>query len=256
MALAKRRRLSLWRMYQPWLFLLSIIAISMVPACASDAPDPIIVTHPGNFTLEELEQKSKDVVYEPVSFDELPLWVKVAYWSGTIGTILGSIFIAPMIIRKVKKSFTSRNKDSIADYIANNPGCITPQIIKDKNISKGTVRYHLKKLKAEGKIILKKVGKFVRLFVSSSGICDKEKLVASYTSNDKDRLFLSTIFNSAGMTNKELSWKFNMNRSTTYWYLKKFIDANIVELRQEGRLKKYYICPDVRHIMVKYVNGL
>ncbi|MDI6896699.1 winged helix-turn-helix domain-containing protein [Methanocella conradii] len=97
------------------------------------------------------------------------------------------------------------------------------------------------------------MGKFIPLFASSKGISDKEKLIASYTSNEKYNRLLSTIFDNAGMTNMELSRKFKMNKSSTYWYLKKLIDANIIECRWDSRYKKYYMCPDVRHIIVKYL---
>jgi predicted transcriptional regulator len=102
---------------------------------------------------------------------------------------------------------------------------------------------------------VKQIGKFSRLFVSSHTIDDKEKLVASYTSNETDKKLLSTIFNGNGVTNNELSNKLNMNKSLISWHLKKLLDASIIEFRQDGRYKTYHICSNARDIVVKYVNG-
>ncbi|WP_143767025.1 hypothetical protein [Methanocella conradii] len=113
MSLARRNLIKMISVYHlGLLLLLMIVVFSIVPAYAEDEPGDIIVTHQGNFNLEEPEQKSEDTVFEPASFHGLPLWVQVAYWSGSIGTIIKSIIIAPMVIRKrkVKNRFLAGTK--------------------------------------------------------------------------------------------------------------------------------------------------
>ncbi|MDI6896698.1 hypothetical protein [Methanocella conradii] len=82
MSLARRNLIKMISVYHlELLLLLMIVVFSIVPAYAEDEPGDIIVTHQGNFNLEEPEQKSEDTVFEPASFHGLPLWVQVAYWS-------------------------------------------------------------------------------------------------------------------------------------------------------------------------------
>lgn len=127
-----------------------------------------------------------------------------------------------------------------------------PHILKNENISEGTARYHIKKLEAEGKVILKRMGKFVRLFVSSHAIGQKEKLIASYISNEMDRKLLYALLKGRGVTNQELSKKFHMKKSSTYRYLKKYVENHIIEFKIECRNKKYYLDQETENILMKY----
>ncbi len=156
--------------------------------------------------------------------------------------------------KKVNKRIFNLNRESILKYITNNPGCTQSHIINNEGISEGTVRYHIKKLEADGNIILKRMGKSVRFFTSSHAISDKEKLIASYVSNKTDRNLLYTLLKRRSATNQELSTEFQMKKSSTYRYLKKYIENHIVEFKIEGRYKKYYLESEYETLLKKYVD--
>jgi len=54
-----------------------------------------------------------------------------------------------------------------------------------------------------------------------------------------------------GVTNKDLSEKFSLDKSTITDYIKKFMDDDIVEFRQDGKFKRCYMKQDARMIMLR-----
>lgn len=257
MALAIRDVLSFKRAGMLELILLAFLIVFIVSAYAEDGPGDLIIISgcDVNLITAELGHAYRSSMDGQVSFLDLPLWIKVAYISGSIGTILGSLIVLPAGLRKAKESLANKNRVSIMDFIAKNPGCVISHIIKKENIPKGTARYHLKKLRSEGKIILKRMGKALRIFISSRALSDKEKTVAAYASNEKDRTILYTILECEGSTNQYLSDKLHMSKSAMHKYLKKYEGSGIVKFKFEGRNKKYFLDIEAKDILAKYKNS-
>jgi len=98
------------------------------------------------------------------------------------------------------------------------------------------------------------MGSSIRFFSRSHSTSDNEKQVASYVSNETDRNLLSAIIGRDGVTNSELSREFNNEKSSTYRYLKKYMESNIVKCRVEGRCKRYYVNRDYETILKGYMD--
>ena len=105
----------------------------------------------------------------------------------------------------------------------------------------GTVRYHIQRLESEGKIVLKKIGKFTRLYRNSSTYDDREMVIASHVRNETSRQILEAILESPGMTNHSLSERFNLDKSTVYVHMQKLINDEIVVSQIDGKQKLYFI---------------
>jgi predicted transcriptional regulator len=149
----------------------------------------------------------------------------------------------------LSKQHHNRNKEAIVEYVTNNPGCILSHIIRNESISEGTARYHVKRLEAEGKIILRRMGKYVRIFNASHATNDTEKLIFSFINNETDKKLLFAILEGRGPTNKALSESFHMSKSSTYKYLKKYLNNRLVEFKLDGRHKKYFLRPEIKDIL-------
>lgn len=87
--------------------LLIFTIIFTVSACAQEYPEGYIVRphSEANLTPEESALVDRSGADGTVSFWELPLWIQVAYLSGSIGTILGSLIFFPMVVRKMPFNF-------------------------------------------------------------------------------------------------------------------------------------------------------
>jgi DNA-binding MarR family transcriptional regulator len=82
---------------------------------------------------------------------------------------------------------------------------------------------------------------------------DKESVIASYLRRkDNSQAILFTIMDNPGVTNKDLSERFDLDKSTITDYVKKFSDDEIVELRQDGKYKRCYVKQEARMILLRY----
>jgi hypothetical protein len=46
-----------------------------------------------------------------------------------------------------------------------------------------------------------------------------------------------------------------MKKSSTYRYLKKYLENHIIEFRIEGRNKKFYLNQEIENILTKYISN-
>lgn len=239
------------------LVLLAFFIAFVIPAHAEDPSGEILIisVYDANITLAELEHADRSGMDGHITLFELPLWTQVDYILESIGTILGSLIFFPAVLYKIKGSLTNENRKSITSYIMKNPGCIMSHIIHKERISKGTVRYHISKLKSEGKIVLKRIGKSLRIFISSQALSEKEKTVAAYTCYEKERKILYTILEHEGSTNQYISNKLHMSKSVMHKYLNKYTKCGIINFKLEGRNKKYFLDIEVKNILAKYKNS-
>jgi predicted transcriptional regulator len=179
-----------------------------------------------------------------ITFWDLPLRIQVVYVSGIIMAFLGSFKIFPAIISRIKRFVENQNRQSISKYILNNPGTTKVDISKNLMINRGTVKYHVRKLKSEGKIASMKVGKFTRLFENSSALKNDEKIVASHIRGETSRILLWRILENPGITNQELAETLQLDKSTVHWHAHKFLADDIIRFEKEGRYLKYYVKAD------------
>jgi predicted transcriptional regulator len=188
-----------------------------------------------------------------ISFWELPLWIKIAYISGIILASLGLFKVIPIVLAKIKNVLENQNRQGIFKYILNYPGCTIAEISDQQEINRGSVKYHIYTLEYEGKIILTKIGKFLRLFQNSGAFKDNEQKMAAHLKSETSRLILRTILENPGITNQELTDKFHVDKSTIHWHIQQFRNDNIVVFEQEGKYKRYFINTDVKMILLRFM---
>jgi len=188
-----------------------------------------------------------------ISFWELPLWIKIAYISGIFLAFLGLFKVIPIVLARIKNVLENQNRQGIFKYILNNPGCTIAEISDKQEINRGSVKYHIYTLEYEGKIILTKIGKFLRLFQNSEAFKGDEKKMAAHLKSETSRLILRTIFENPGITNQELTDKFHVDKSTIHWHIQQFRNDNIVAFEQEGKYKRYFINTDAKMILLRFM---
>ena len=204
----------------------------------------------GSPSLNYLSGASKDAPI--VSFWQLPLWVQVAGVLDSILILGGMLYSAPFVIGKVQDVLKNRNRLSVFNYVSSNPGCTPIEISVRQNMNKGTVKYHVFMLESQGKIILRRAGRYIRLFNSSQANSELVKTVLSYVKNDTSKGLLYAIMEEPGVTNKKLSEKFSLDKSSVHWHIERFINDRLVKFEQEGKNKRYFLEPDVIRVLSNF----
>lgn len=187
------------------------------------------------------------------SFLELPLWIKIFYIS-TILLILIAIFMMyPSIMGRLKNVLDNEKRQAILSYITDNPGCTIADISDTQKINRGTVKYHIFQLELNGKVFTKHEDKFARLFRKTIEPRDMERVVAPYLRNETSKAILRVIMESPGITNQDLSSKFNLDKSTIHWYLQKFNSDGIINIVPEGKYRKCFMNTDAKLVLLRFM---
>jgi predicted transcriptional regulator len=186
------------------------------------------------------------------SFWQLPLWIKVFIVSAAGVTILGLFKLMPFVFGRLGHVLENSKTKDIFNYIIKNPGYTIAEISSGQSINRGTLKYHLQQLMTENKVISIRNGKFSRYFFNNMAVVDKESLISAYMRIEGSQKVLVTIMENPGITNQELSGRFELTKSTIHDYLSRFFREGLVESRQDGKYKRYYIKQDARLIMLRY----
>ncbi|SNQ59632.1 winged helix-turn-helix transcriptional regulator [Candidatus Methanoperedens nitratireducens] len=188
-----------------------------------------------------------------ISFWELPLWVQIAYISGVILASLGLLKISPIVLARIKNLIENQSRQTILKYILNNPGCTVAELSDQQKMNRGSVKYHIYRLKLVDKIILKKIGKFTRLFQNSGTFNGNEQMIAAHLKNETCRMLLRAILDNPGITNQELTEKFHLAKSTIHWYIQQLSKDNIIVSKQEGKYRRYTVNADTKMILLRFM---
>lgn len=188
-----------------------------------------------------------------VSYSDLPLWIKAAAAIDGIMILICAGMAFPVIVSKLQNVLDNRNRLNIFNYVVENPGCTPSEITTRQNMKNGTVKYHIHMLESEGKIMLKKMGKFTRIFKRSSGNSELDTTVLSYLRNETSKSLLQAILENPGITNQKLSEKFELDKSSIHWHIDRFQKDSIVTFEQEGKFKRYFISPDARTVLIRHM---
>jgi predicted transcriptional regulator len=195
------------------------------------------------------------VTLEEISFWELPLWIQMMYLSGAIASLLVAIKVMPFAFLKLKRKIDNQNRESIYRHIKDNPGCTVSDISKQEAMNVGSVRYHVDQLNDARRIVLVKIGKFVRLFRNSGVYDDREIAVISALHVRTNRAILFLIRDLPGLSNKEIAEKLGIKESMAHTYLTRLLQDSIIRYERNGQQKMYYLESDVDAILVKVANA-
>lgn len=190
-----------------------------------------------------------------VSFMELPLWIKCLALLDALLVLLTLYYAIPFISGHIKDLMGNKNRKAILNYIESNPGCTSAEVSRNTKINIGTIRYHLYKLEAEGKIIVGKIGKYARIFRDSSRYGDKERIIASHLKNDTMKAILKYIIEHPGVTNQVLAERLHMDKSSAHRYINRLVSDNIIIFEQDGKNKRYYLHNDAVKAFTRLMSG-
>jgi|AGTN01.2.fsa_nt_gi Uncharacterized protein conserved in archaea len=189
------------------------------------------------------------------SYWGLPLWVQVLSAVDSLLLLGWLAAFFPPFAGRIENVLDNRNRHRIFSYVQKNPGCTPAEITAQQKMKNGTVKYHVQMLEAEGMIVLKRMGKFTRLFRSESGSSDLERVAAIYIRNDMSRSILQAIMDHPGITNRSLAEQFQIDKSSVHWHIERFLRDRMIRFEQDGRYKRYFVSDEARSVLAKSMTA-
>jgi predicted transcriptional regulator len=189
-----------------------------------------------------------------LTFWEFPLSFKIAYILGYLVAFVSFFKLVPIILGQIKGLNKNANKKRIINYVLNEPGCTPSEISRNLEISLGSIRYQIKTLKAEDKLILKREGKFTRAFQNSNAFTKNDKIIISHLKGSTRKHILLNILENPEITNQEISKKLNLDKSTTHWHIQKLREDDVIFSEVEGKFTKYFVNPAVESELLKWLK--
>jgi predicted transcriptional regulator len=189
------------------------------------------------------------------SYWSLPLWVQIL---SAIDTLLIMGWLAaffPPVAGRIENVLDNRNRHRIFNYVQKNPGCTPAEITAEQKMANGTVKYHVQMLEAEGMIVLRRMGKFTRLF-RSAGSSDLERVAATYVRNETSRNLLQAIMDHPGITNSNLAEQFQLDKSSIHWHINRFLKDRMIRFEQDGKYKRYFVSDEAKGVLSKSMTAL
>lgn len=243
-------------------FTFFIISLLIICACASAGSNSTADNNSYNISGGYYYTSGNDALPNPnyeetgwnnINFYDLPLWIQISFVS--MGLLIVSVifYIFPFFIGRLKNVLDHETRQTILKYIKDNPGCTIADISGTKDINRGTVKYHIFQLQLNGKIFTKRDGKFSRLFHKTTAIKDLESTITPHLRNETSCAILREILDRPGITNQELSSRFNLDKSTVSWYLQKFNSDGIVDFMQDGKFRKCFVNTEAKMVLLRYM---
>lgn len=241
-----------------WHLLLTVAIAALTVTIAVGAFDGTGISSPGDYVVTPATPPGEGTVAVDAaaeSYWDLPLWVRLL---SAVDTLLIMGWLAaflPPVAGRIENVLDNRNRLRIFSYVERNPGCTPAEITARQNMANGTVKYHVQMLEAEGMIILKRMGKFTRLF-KSAGSSDLERVAATYVRNETSRSLLQAIMDHPGITNSSLAEQFQLDKSSIHWHIDRFLRDRLIRFEQDGKFKRYYVSEEAKGVLTKSMTVL
>jgi predicted transcriptional regulator len=137
----------------------------------------------------------------------------------------------------VSDIFENENRVNILTQILNNPGVHHNQLLRNCNLQKGQLQWHIDILLKNHIIKKEKHGQYtIYLPILKSYDSEELLLIKSKTSSK----ILTIIKNRPGINSSEISRMINLSRNTVKYHIDKLSKKNLISLIRKGRKIELY----------------
>ena len=229
------------------LLVIAVFALSS-PAFAQGSYQ--VTPHNAGNTGPTVDMSGSDAI---VPVWDAPIGTFVEYIVATVIMIICSGILVP-IAGRVQNVLSHEKRKVIYEYILQNPGCTIAEISASLSINIGTVYHHVWVLELKRKVFFETHGKFVRIFEGRLASSEKkmDRTIYSHVRNHMSKKLLSAILVNPGINNVNLANTVGLDKSTIYWYLRRFRQDGLVVMIQEGRHKKCFVNDKVKTFLETY----
>jgi predicted transcriptional regulator len=210
------------------IFLIAILIVFIfIPVVSAFSDEPI------NVSDKELQEilKKDDPNEIPISFWDLPLWIKIHYVITTVLCIIGVWKFLPILITKLKSALENAKRRKILKIIMKNQGISVAELEAITKENRSTLRYHLSMLEDEGWIKTVKFGKN-RLIFLNTGDIDLTGVVKG-----RKREIVEILKENGDLTSSQIAERLKLNVKTVYYHLNDLMELGIVTKCENGKYK-------------------
>ncbi len=151
--------------------------------------------------------------------------------------------ILTLLLARMRRTSSNENRDKILDFIEQNPGSTVNYIKQKTEFKRGTVRYHIKILKDEGKVLLIKNGSFISIFRNDLAFLNDEKRrsIEPHLYKNTCKEVCRQIFKNPGITTTELAEELDVHKSTILFHVRTLKEMDCLDIKNNGVRKHYYL---------------
>ena len=136
--------------------------------------------------------------------------------------------------------FENENRLNILKQILNNPGIHQNELMRNCNLQKGQLQWHLNVLLKHHIIKKEKYGQYRIYFPITSSIESIDAFKNLPTKSVTTTKILKLIQNYPGISSSEISKKINLARNTVKYHIDKLSEDNLIRLKENGRKIELY----------------
>jgi len=140
----------------------------------------------------------------------------------------------------LKDIFENENRLNILKQILNNPGIHQNELMRNCNLQKGQLQWHLDVLLKYRIIKKEKYGQYTIYFPITSSIESIDAFKNLPTKSVTTTKILKLIQNYPGISSSEISKKINLARNTVKYHIDKLSEDNLIRLKENGRKIELY----------------
>lgn len=179
------------------------------------------------------------------SFWDLPPYFKIIA-IGAVIVALGWKIVA-ILTAWIRKNPKNENRLKILRFIEHNPGSTVSAIEKDLSLNRGTVRYHVRNLKEEGKILLFRNRNCVSLFRNKSNLWNKSHLQAiePHLQDATCKRVCRMIYENPGITNMQIADRLEITRGAVTSHVRTLEEMGCLMVEYTGKFKNYYLREEI-----------
>ncbi|MDE2518767.1 MAG: winged helix-turn-helix transcriptional regulator [Methanocorpusculum sp.] len=181
------------------------------------------------------------------SFEDTPLHDLILIAAPVLFALLGYFCLARF--RSAKEQRESATPKRIFAYIQENPGCSQKQLIAKLNMSRGSITYHLHKLKSAGKVMqISRNGSTLYYPAGAATGEQFEQTLFQLITRKKSGKFLQVLYEHPHANRTELAGYLELSPETLRWYLRRYAKEEIVSAEMVGAEYHYSFTPEARQI--------
>jgi predicted transcriptional regulator len=136
--------------------------------------------------------------------------------------------------------FENENRINILTQILNNPGIHQNEILRNCDLHKGQLQWHLDVLLKYRIIKKEKHGQYTLYFPITSSIESIENFKNLPKKSETTSKILELIQTSPGISASDISRKINLARNTVKYHIDKLSESNLIILKEKGRKVELY----------------
>ena len=137
--------------------------------------------------------------------------------------------------------FENENRLTIINQILKNPGIHHNELLRNCDLQKGQLQWHLDVLLKNNIIKKEKYGQYTIYFPITTSFDAEDYLVNLLAKSKTTSKILRIIQENPGINPSEISHKLNLSRNSIKYHVDKLLENHLIRLEKKGRVNELYI---------------